>query len=145
MKFEGLIAWAPGEDTIEVESTDGLRFDLHNCGWFERLTWSNGDELSLHIRHDPTVGVVTSMSGPATVVQLKFVGVRDLHIRQPEDWQPEEANAVAGWTWHPVGGDLGELEIDVGGLEFHLVASIVRLTFTGAASGRMETRATRDH
>lgn len=84
MKFSGMRDPQTDLPLIEIETTDGRVVDLYNEHYL-RCVVRRGDELAFEF---------DSWPDRALRAALRFQGVRDLRISQPEDWHPGEAEQI---------------------------------------------------
>jgi hypothetical protein len=80
--FVGIVPPRIDTPLIELETPDGSLLDLYNEGWLRSVTIEKG-ELIFSFRMSDEAGV-----------SVTFGSVRNLRVRQPPDWAPEEADQI---------------------------------------------------
>ena len=118
MKFIGLKEPRMDAPNIEIETLEGLVIDLYNENDL-RTVVRRSDELAFEFE---------SVDGSTTAI-MKFVGVRDLVVVQPEDWHPGEGNQIEDYLirrkgpWKHVVFKAGGLEYEFNAAELRVVVS----------------------
>jgi hypothetical protein len=134
VQFTNLEPWPADIEIVECRTGDRW-YDLHNAATVSSIVWTAPDELLLRFRvlHEYEVRRST-----VDEVVLRFVGVRQMSLTQPDDWVPEEVDAPLYWIYRTTanGGDGQEREVffSVAGLDLSFVARGVELIeLTGKA------------
>jgi hypothetical protein len=109
---------------IMVETPEGQVVDLYNES---RLR-------SVIRRDDELVFEFVAASGyGSTDSTLRFLGVRELSVAQPEDWDPREAQQIKDLMIRP-SGPWKRVVFKAGGLEYEFNASELRVEVEPATS-----------
>ncbi len=115
MTFHGVKSPALDIPLIELETPQGDRVDLYNDYQLQSVVLL-GDEM--------TFGFLSVAAGTPTGV--RFSGVRDLHIVQPKDWAPPEADQIDHLHIRP-SGQWRQITFKAGGLEYDFDCSTMAL------------------
>lgn len=129
MRFEGLEPWASdGFEVIECE-VGGASYDLHNLADFAGFGWTPPDTLVLVADYDPMRFSRPPFAGPAErlEVRLEFTTVRELELRQADDFAWQAARTIDGWHFWPE-GDRGRIELRAGDATARFTAEAVRFS-----------------
>ncbi len=116
MKFTGMRDPQPDVPLIEIETTDGRVVDLYNEQYLRSVV-RRGDELAFEF---------DSWPDRASRTALRFLGVRDLQINQPEDWHPGEAEQIEHLLVRRE-GPWRRIVFKAGGLEYEFNSAELRI------------------
>ena len=115
VKFSGMRDPQMNVPLIEVETLDGQLVDLYNENYL-RCVVRRGDELVFEF--DSTDRSMSTV--------LRFLGVRDLCVVQPEDWHPMEADQIHDYMVRTP-GPWRRIVFKAGGLEYEFNAAELRV------------------
>ena len=118
MQFRGVKVPAFDTPLIELETSGGTLVDLYNECRFEAAVL-RGDEIAFEFASDTE----------DTLIVVRFEGVRDLHVVQPEDWVPQEGDQIDHLLIRPEGPWRGVV-FKAGGFEYEFDCAALVLTLT---------------
>lgn len=118
VRFSGIRQPRLGAPNIEVETEGGQIVDLYNESNLRSVV-RHGDELAFEFDAAEGYGTFNAV--------LRFLGVRDLRVVQPEDWHPEEANQIEDYLIREK-GPWRRVTFKAGGLEYEFNAAELRVT-----------------
>lgn len=123
MWFKGMRQPEMDDPFIEIETPEGQIVDLYNESDLQSVTRS-GDELVFEFRAAEGFGALNAV--------LRFLGVRDLRVVQPEDWHPMEANQIVDLMIRRA-GPWRRVIFKAGGLEYEFNAAELRVAVEEAS------------
>lgn len=124
VKFTGMSDPVMDDTFIEIETTEGQIVDLYNDSRL-RSVRRHGDELVFEFEAAEGYGSFDAA--------LRFIGVRDLGVVQPEDWHPREANQIVDLMVRRP-GPWKRIVFKAGGLEYEFNAAELCVTIEPASS-----------
>lgn len=115
MTFHGVKSPALDIPLIELETPQGYLVDLYNDYHLQSVVL-RGDQL--------TFGFASVTAGTPT--DVRFSGVRDLHVLQAKDWVPREADQIDHLLIRP-SGQRRRVTFKAGGLRYEFDCSMMTL------------------
>ena len=120
MKFFGMKEPDFDVPLIEIETVEGQVVDLYNESDLRSVV-RRGDELVFEFDPADGYGSLSTM--------LRFIGVRELRIAQPEDWHPGEGDQIEHLLVRRP-GHWPRIVFKAGGLDYEFNATELRAVAT---------------